>query len=224
MRRSTFPHNSGHRTDRFSQNRRISCKCWCREGERTHAISDRAARYRFGERLLRSVLPCFWFGFRCHSIPLAYVQRALLAPVRQPPRLPQQRPPFVPVAEQRLLVKLKHVRFAGLLGTECYRLSWSMTKMLIMAARKRALRPPDWVIHNFLGSRESSISCAAISQGRGLHAAATRWTRLFCSFCDSAPMVKASSTPVPKAYRIASAGRSRRSPWPRIFMPTMPFR
>ena len=59
--------------------------------------------------------------------------------------------------------------------------------------------------------------------GRRCQAAAMRWMRLFCSFCDSAPMVKASRTPVPRAYRMASAGRSRRSPWPKIFMPTMPF-
>jgi hypothetical protein len=60
---------------------------------------------------------------------------------------------------------------------------------------------------------------------RGTHfiqAAAIRWMRLFCSFWDSAPMVNASRTPVPNAYRIASDGRSRRSPWPRIFIPTIP--
>ena len=71
-----------HKTAEFH----VSAGAW--EGERTHAISDPAAHCRYGARLPRFVLPCFWSGFRCHSIPLAYVQRALLAPVRQPPRLP----------------------------------------------------------------------------------------------------------------------------------------
>ena len=47
--------------------------------------------------------------------------------------------------------------------------------MLIKAARKRALRPPDWVIHNFLGVVNHGSTVRPSLKGDGLHAAATRW-------------------------------------------------
>src|SRR5437667_5231709 len=55
------------------------------------------------------------------------------------------------------------------------------------------------------------------------YAAAMRRIKSSCSDWDSAPMVKASRRLSERAKQRASSWRWRRSPWPRIFMPTMPF-
>src|SRR5262245_23573601 len=54
---------------------------------------------------------------------------------------------------------------------------------------------------------------------RDYAAAAMRRVKSFCSAMDSAPMVKASTTLRPSAYRRASSWRLRRAPWPRTFIP-----
>src|SRR6266481_5288033 len=54
------------------------------------------------------------------------------------------------------------------------------------------------------------------------YAAAMRRIKSSCSDWDSAPMVKASRRLSERAKQRASSWRWRSSPWPRIFMPTMP--
>src|SRR5271157_3253147 len=54
------------------------------------------------------------------------------------------------------------------------------------------------------------------------YAAVTRWIKLSCSLLLSAPMVKASSKSSDSAYLMASLCLLRRSPCPRIFIPTSP--
>src|SRR3981189_2015816 len=73
MRHSMFPCSSGHKGGLFLRSHRISCKCLYLGGERTRAVLDPAAHYRYGARLPRFLVPFVWCVFRCHSIPPEYL-------------------------------------------------------------------------------------------------------------------------------------------------------
>ncbi len=73
MRHSMFPRSSGHIRGLSLQSLRTSCKCWCLEGERTHAVPDPAVRCRYVARLPRCPPLFVWSGFRRHRIPSEYV-------------------------------------------------------------------------------------------------------------------------------------------------------